>query len=144
MKGASAEPWANTSRAPTATAAVAGLFLMADSQRFFNPRYRKEDSRSAVAWLRGQLPPGSLVAVAPGYQAEVLAYYAQRGGANLVLTGLPDTASSLGSALPDALLITRLHHVPHWRELVGSLEAKTKSSPHPVDLVGYRAFLIRR
>jgi hypothetical protein len=58
--------------------------------------------------------------------------------------GLPDTASSLGSVLPDALLITRLHHVPHWRELVSTLGPGIGNSPALPDLVGYRAFLIHR
>jgi hypothetical protein len=59
--------------------------------------------------------------------------------------GLKHTSlGSLGSALPDALLITRLHHVPHWRELVGSLGPRVGSSPASPELVGYRAFLICR
>src|SRR6187200_3473865 len=35
-----------------ALAMTAGLFLWADAQRFFVTRFWKEDSRSAVAWLR--------------------------------------------------------------------------------------------
>jgi 4-amino-4-deoxy-L-arabinose transferase-like glycosyltransferase len=124
-----------------AAALLAGLFLWADAQWFFAPRYWKEDSRSAVAWLRGKLPPGSRVAVAPGYQTGVLTYYARRSGADLVFESLPDTASSLGSALPDALLVTRLHHLPHWRALVRSFDFVAGNRPPPVELVGYRVFL---
>jgi uncharacterized membrane protein len=123
---------------------VGGLFIWADAQWFYQPRYWKEDSRSAVALLGKQLPPNSVVDVAPGYQAPVLTYYAQRGGESLLFTGIPDTARSIGSPLPAALLLTRLHHVPHWQELVRSLESSSASSPSPVELVGYRAFLIRR
>ena len=79
------------SRRWIATALLAGLFLWSDAQWFFASRYWKEDSRSAVAWLQSRLPPGARVAVAPGYQAEVLTYYARRGRANLVFAGLPDT-----------------------------------------------------
>ena len=131
-------------RLSIATALVIGLSLWADAQWFFSPRYWKEDSRSAVAWLQGKLPPGSTVAVAPGYQASVLTHYARGVGADLVFEALPDTVTSLGSALPDALLVTRLHHLPHWRELVRSLDRSPGSPPRPVELVGYRAFLIRR
>jgi hypothetical protein len=131
-------------RRATATALVAALFLWADAQWFFNPRYWKEDSRTAVAWLKDKLPAGSTVAVAPGYQANVVTYYAGREGVNLVFVGLPDSASFIESAPPDALLITRLHHVPHWRELVRSFQSRTESPPRPVKLVGYRAFLTRR
>jgi hypothetical protein len=74
----------------------------------------------------------------------VLTDYAQGGGADLVFVGLPDTTTSLASPLADALLITRLHYVPHWRELVGSLKPRAESSPTLPELVGYRAFLIRR
>jgi 4-amino-4-deoxy-L-arabinose transferase-like glycosyltransferase len=126
-----------------ATTLMAGLFLWADAQWFFAPRYWKEDSRSAVAWLRGQLPPGSTVAVAPGYQKGVLTYYARRGGADFVFDSLPETARSLGSALPKALLITRIHHLPHWRELVSSLDP-VAGNPPPIELTGYRAFLAPR
>jgi len=131
-------------RRRVATALLAGLFLWADAQWFFAPRYWKEDSRSAVAWLRGKLPPGSRVAVAPGYQTGVLTYYARRAGADFVFDSIPETASSLGSTLPDALLISRLHHLPHWRELVRSLEPGAGSPPPAIELVGYRAFLAPR
>jgi hypothetical protein len=131
-------------RRAIATALVTGLFLWADAQWFFAPRYWKEDSRSAVAWLQAKLPPGSTVAVAPGYQMRVLNYYARRGRADFVFAGLPDTASSLGSAVPDALLVARLHHVPDWMKLVRSLDRSAGRPPHAVELVGYRVFLLRR
>jgi 4-amino-4-deoxy-L-arabinose transferase-like glycosyltransferase len=131
-------------RRSLATTLVAGLFLWADAQWFFSPRYWKEDSRSAVAWLRGKLPPGSRVAVAPGYQTGVLTYYARRSGADFVFDSLPEAASSLGSTLPEALLVTRLHHLPHWRELVRSLDPVAGIPPSPIELIGYRAFLAPR
>lgn len=124
-----------------ATALIIGLMLWANAQWFFAPRYWKEDSRSAVAWLQGKLPPGSAVAVAPGYQRGVLVYYAQRAGADFVFDSLPEAASSLGSILPEALLVTRMHHLPYWKELVQSLYPRTGSPPPAVDLLGYRVFL---
>ncbi|MBA3345745.1 MAG: glycosyltransferase family 39 protein [Gemmatimonadales bacterium] len=127
-----------------ALTALIGLALWADAQWFLVSRYWKEDSRSAVAWLRRKLPPGSTVAVAPGYQAGVLTYYAHRVGAELVFDSLPDAARSLGSTHPEALLVTRMHHLPHWRELVHSLDAGAGSPRHGVELVGYRAFLLPR
>jgi mannosyltransferase len=123
---------------------VAGLFLWADAQWFFTRRYWKEDSRSAIAWLRGQLPPGSRIAVAPGYQTGVLTYYAQRGRAAFVFDSLPESARSVGPHLPDALLITRLYHLPHWKEIVRSLDPNGSALPPSVQLVGYRAFLAPR
>lgn len=127
-----------------ATVLIIGLLLWADAQWFFVPRYWKEDSRSAVAWLKGKLPPGSTVAVAPGYQTGVLTYYARRTGADLVFDSLPEATSSLGSTHPEALLVTRMHHLPHWRELVRSLDPSAGSPRRAVELVGYRAFLLHR
>ena len=131
-------------RRSVAATLVAGLFLWADAQWFFAPRYWKEDSRSAIAWLQANLPPGSTVAIAPGYQKGVLTYYARRSGAAFVFDSLPEAASSLRSALPEALLVTRLHHLPHWRELVRSFEPVAGNPPPPIDLVGYRVFLAPR
>lgn len=116
------------------------LLVWADLQWFFTPRYRKDDSRSAVAWLKAELPPGSTVAVAPGYQTGVLRYYATRLGARFTFVGLPTTtAAVLDSPLPKALLLSRLHHLPHWRELVRSLQQGPNSSP-AIELTGYRIF----
>jgi hypothetical protein len=84
------------------------------------------------------------VAVAPGYQKGILAYYARRSGADFVFDSLPEAASSLGSTLPEALLVTRLHHLPHWRELVRSLDPIAGNPPPPIELTGYRAFLAPR
>jgi hypothetical protein len=125
-------------------AVIIGLLLWADAQWFLTPRYRKEDSRSAVAWLQRKLPPGSTVAVAPGYQKGVLTYYARRTGADFVFDSLPEAASSLGSTLPEALLITRMHHLPHWKELVQSLDPGAGRPAPAIELVGYRAFLAPR
>ena len=125
------------------TALLVGLFLWADAQWFFAARYGKEDSRSAVAWLHSHLPTGSAVAVAPGYQAGVLTYYARREQADLVFVGL-QTVSALDSASTSALLITRLHHVPHWPALIRSLPARSQDVTPGAGLLGYRAFLLRR
>jgi len=128
-------------RRTVAVILVTGLFLWADAQWFFAPRYWKEDSRSAVAWLARRLPPGSTVAIAPGYQKGVLTYYASRSGVDLNFDSLPEAARSVGSPLPEALLVTRLHHLPYWKELVNSLEPGATSLPHATELIGYRVFL---
>jgi 4-amino-4-deoxy-L-arabinose transferase-like glycosyltransferase len=134
----------NRQAARWAVAVTAGLFLWADAQWFFVKRFWKEDSRSAVAWLRETLPVGSIIAVAPGYQARVLSYYSRHEGVDVIFAALPDSIRYLELPLPRAFLLTRLHHVPHWRELVQSLESRYSSSPAAIDLVGYRVFLIVR
>ena len=103
-----------------------------------------EQFDAAIAWLQGRLPRGSTVAVAPGYQRKVLTYYADRAGADFVFDSIPETTSSLGPTLPAALLVTRLHHLPYWRELVRSLDPRTGGPPPAVELVGYRVFLAPR
>jgi hypothetical protein len=45
--------------------------------------------------------------------------------------------------LPRALLLTRLHHVPHWRDLIRSFE-EGAGAILPFELVGYRGVLSRR
>jgi len=122
-------------------AVLLGLCCWADAQWLLVARYRKEDSRAAVAWLGANLPPGAKVAVAPGYQAEVLAYYAGRGRASLRFSGLSDTATGLPAGRIDALLLTRLHHVPHWDALLASAR-KRSSGPVPPVLVGYTAVVL--
>jgi 4-amino-4-deoxy-L-arabinose transferase-like glycosyltransferase len=118
---------------------VAILFLWADVQWFSSPGYWKDDSRSAVAWMKAELRPNARVAVGPGYQTGVLRYYAHRLGAQFSFDSLPEAAAGLGPPPPDALLLSRVHHLPHWRELVRSLNQSPDSSP-AVELTGYRIF----
>jgi mannosyltransferase len=125
------------------TTLSAGVFLWADAQWFYNNRYWKEDSRSAVTWLGDTLPAGATVAVAPGYQTGVLDYYARRGAVDLAFQPLTDTSRYLEPPLPGALLLTRLHHVPHWRDLVRSFEDGTGATLS-FELVGYRGFVRRQ
>lgn len=96
--------------------ALIGLALWADAQWFSSARYWKEDSRAAVAWLRDQLAPGATVAVAPDYSVQPLAYYARKAGAELRFRSIPPGGFPGGTS-PDALVLTRLHHVPEWRDL---------------------------
>ena len=104
------------SRALCLTALV-GLALWADAQWFWVPRYWKEDSRAAVGWLRSQLGPGARIAVAPVYYDKLLQYYSRKSGAELhFLPVLPESGFTTGASI-DALVLTRLHHVPSWREL---------------------------
>ena len=94
-----------------------GLALWADAQWFWVPRYWKEDSRAAVAWLRSHLGPGARIAVAPSYYDKPLQYYSQRLGAELrFLAILPDSGFTARASL-DGLVLTRLHHAPNWRDL---------------------------
>jgi mannosyltransferase len=120
-------------------ALLTALFVWADIQWFSTPDYWKDDSRSAAAWLEAELPRGSTVAVAPGYQTGVLRYYATRLGAQFTFDSLPEFAAVLHSPAPKALLVSRRHHLPHWRELVRSLTLEPNSPP-AVELVGYAVF----
>jgi uncharacterized membrane protein len=93
------------------------IALWADIQWYSAPRYHKEDSRSAAAWLARQLPAGSAVAVAPGYNTDVLGYYARRSGARLRFLPIASGAGLPGRDTVQALALTRLHHVPNWLTL---------------------------
>jgi mannosyltransferase len=96
---------------------LVGLGLWADAQWFWSSDYWKEDSRAAVAWLRDRLPPGATVAVAPSYGIQPLAYYSRKAGAELRFLPIPPGVGLPDGSMPDALVLTRLHHVPNWREL---------------------------
>jgi hypothetical protein len=134
---------ASRTRRPILLVVLVGLCCWADAQWFLVARYRKEDSRAAVAWLRANLPAGAKIAVAPGYQAEVLAYYAARERAALRFSGLSDTATAVPAGHVDALLLTRLHHVPHWELLLRSAR-KRSSDPVRPRLVGYAVVVLSR
>jgi mannosyltransferase len=101
--------------------AVAGMFcvvfIWADLQWFFVPRFRKDDSRAAIAWLEARLPPGATVAVAPSYAVGALAHYAERSGAHLCLVGVTTEDDLSRNRVPDALVLTRLYHVDNWKTL---------------------------
>jgi hypothetical protein len=94
--------------------AIIAVSLWADCQWFWVPNYWKEDSRAAVAWLHETLGSGASVSVAPSYSAATLSYYAEKGGVEIHFRPVPDTVA--GNS-PDALVLSRLHHVPNWREL---------------------------
>jgi 4-amino-4-deoxy-L-arabinose transferase-like glycosyltransferase len=135
---ASLEP--RLGRAVAAT--VVGLFLWADVQWFFTPRYHKDDSRAAIDWLSANLAPGSTVGVVPAYAVPVLGYYARKAGADLCLVSVTSEAI-LPEGAPDALVLTRLHHVPEWRELQEEFEKSGTSAVQRRTVTGYR-MLIKR
>ncbi len=102
--------------------ALMSLALWADGQWFWVPGYWKEDSRAAVTWLRDNLAAGATAAVAPSYQKRLLEYYASKAGAELKFVAvLPGSRLAHGLS-PEALVLTRLHHVPNRRQLEADFE----------------------
>jgi 4-amino-4-deoxy-L-arabinose transferase-like glycosyltransferase len=120
-------------------AAVIGLFLWADAQWFFVPRYRRDDSRAAIGWLGGNLAPGSTVGVVPAYAVPVLSYYARKAGTDLCLV----SGAIPPATAPDALVLGRLHHVPEWRQLQEKFEDSGGSAIQRHAVIGYQ-ILIKR
>jgi len=116
---------------------LVGVALWADVQWFRSERYGKEDSRAAVAWLRDNLAPGATVAVAPSYGVEPLAYYARKAGARIRFLPIGSGADVPGSTSPDVLVLTRLHHVPDWRELKANFVGRAGVGVREVQVVGY-------
>ena len=103
-------------------ALVCLVFLWADAQWLFASPYRKDDARAAVDWLKGRLPPDATVAVAPGYVVGTLSHYARRSGTRLCFVSLSADDGLPTDPAPTALLLTRLHHAPAWRDLVRQFE----------------------
>ena len=111
-----------SSRAPLGRALPALLLILfawADAQWFFSPSYWKDDSRAAVRWLSGHLPPGSKVAVAPDYAIRILTHYAGEQSAEFqIVPAIPNERWT--NDAPVALVLTRLHHVPDHANLVAT------------------------
>lgn len=126
---------------PTArTYLLAALFAVAlwsDAQLFGSTRYAKEDSRAAVAWLRDNLVPGARVAVAPNYSIEPLKYYARQVGVELRFFAAPRGGGFAGDTTFDALVLTRLHHVPNWHELRASFQSLVGVRVYEGRVAGY-------
>lgn len=123
------------------TGLVLGLFLWADAQWFLVPQYRKEDSRAAAACLIRILPRGSTVAIAPAFMTGVLAHYAAQHGDSLRVVGVdhPKELSQFPGA--DALLLTRLHHLPDAAALRQAF-LSTRPAPTSLDgVVGYHIYV---
>jgi hypothetical protein len=121
-----------------------GVSLWADVQWFRSARYWKEDARAAAAWLGRNLAPGATVAVAPSYGIQPLAYYAELGGADLRLLPAERGDSFRGVDAPVALVLTRLHHVPDWRELRAEFTSRSGPGMQEVQMVGYEILVGRR
>ena len=114
--------------------ATVGLATAADVQWYTEPTYWKDDSRAMVTWLAERLPPGSMVAVAPGYAGGVLSYYASRQGAQLGFVAAEDSANPPEAA---ALLLTRLHHVPEAASLEDRFRRMAGGKTEDVAVGGY-------
>jgi uncharacterized membrane protein len=118
-------------------AALLGLATWADVQWFTSARYWKEDARAAVAWMKDNLAPGAVVAVAPGYSVQPLAHYARLGGADVHFLPAGKGDGPAGAKAPVALVLTRLHHVPDWRALRADFIDRSGSGIRRVEVVGY-------
>jgi 4-amino-4-deoxy-L-arabinose transferase-like glycosyltransferase len=120
-----------------ALSTLLGLALWADVQWFRSPLYWKEDSRAAVAWLHERLAPGATVAVAPAYNIRPLAYYARRTGVDIRFVPAVSGPTRSDGPTSDALLLTRLHHVPNWRTLKAGFATRTDGEVVEGRVAGY-------
>jgi len=122
-------------------AVLVSIGLVADAQWFWSPRYWKEDSRAAVTWLANRLPSGASVAVAPSYSISSLRYYAAKAGADLHMNSASGSAGWDPIEGPDALVLTRLHHVPDWRELRARFLRHAGTTVVEGEVEGYRLLI---
>jgi hypothetical protein len=115
--------------------------LWADGQWFWVRGYWKEDSRAAVEWLRARLGPGAVVAVAPSYYDQPLAYYSNKAGAALQFVDIPPGTDSLALRPLNALVLTRLHHVPDWKKLKASFVRRAGPGVLETEVAGYQVLI---
>jgi mannosyltransferase len=120
------------------TAIFCVVFVWADVQWFLAPRYRKDDSRAAIAWLGAHLPPDATVAVAPSYAVGALAHYAEKSGTRLCLVGVTAEPDLSRDRVPDALVLTRLYHVGNWQGLEAEYSRLSGSSVERGSEIGFR------
>jgi hypothetical protein len=118
-----------------------GVSLWADLQWFWVSRYWKEDSRGAVSWLTATLPAGARVGVAPEHMENTLAHYAGPRRSGLCIVRVDPDEDFADGRVPDALLLTRLHHLPRWRQLEGAFERAAGDRLVVDSIVGYRILL---
>jgi uncharacterized membrane protein len=123
---------------------LVALALWADGQRFYWPGYWKEDSRAAVAWLRAELAPGATVAVAPSYSITPLEYYSRQAAVRISFVPAATGSDSAAPVIPDALVLTRLHHVPDWRELKARFVEESGTAVLRGEVPGYEMLIRRR
>jgi 4-amino-4-deoxy-L-arabinose transferase-like glycosyltransferase len=122
-------------------ALVLALFLWSDAQWFWARQYRKEDSRAAVACMSRILRPGSTVAIAPGFMAGVLNHYVTQQRDTLQIVGV-DHPTELGKVPgAEALLLTRLHHVPDAAALREAFLHAARPSTSLSGVVGYHIYV---
>jgi 4-amino-4-deoxy-L-arabinose transferase-like glycosyltransferase len=120
--------------------AVAGW---ADWQWFARPAYGKNDTRAAVAQLDAVLPDAAAIAVAPGYVAPMLDHYAARKGRQWTYMPIAPGADAAFDPAPDALIVTREHHVPNADALILRFSERSGNVIH-LEASGYRLFVRRK
>lgn len=114
------------------------IFIWADVQWFYGRRYRKDDSRAAIAWLGAHLPEGATVAVAPNYAVGGLAHYDTHSGKHFCLIGVATKDDMTRSGIPDALVLTRLYHVDNWQLMEREFDRLSGPSVERGAEVGFR------
>ena len=119
-------------------AVFCGVSVWADAQWFWISRYWKEDSRGAVSTLAATLPRGALVAVGPAYLRPTLLYYVRETEAELCIVGVDSENQITADSMPRALLISRLHHLPRWRQIEDAYQAGAGEPLRWDSLPGYR------
>jgi mannosyltransferase len=122
-------------------ALVAAVTGAATVQWFCNPRYAKDDARSAVQWIARHAAPGSVIAVAPLYAEPVVEYYAKRAG--LVADIRPAESAKDLAEFPrvDALVLTRRQHVARWEELQ-AFARRNGAEPRRAEFPGFEVLLL--
>jgi 4-amino-4-deoxy-L-arabinose transferase-like glycosyltransferase len=121
---------------------LAGIFATATVQWFTNPRYAKDDARSAVAWLSAHAAPDAVIAVAPLYAEAVVEHYARRQAPAADIRPAESAADLAAMPRLDALVITRRQHVPRVEELM----AFVREAGGPVERAefpGFEVLLLR-
>ena len=121
---------------------VCVIALIANAQWYFVPKYAKNDARKAVTILSQQLDGDARIAVAPAYALTLFEYYASRvPGQPWLLEGVPSGKSADFKPVPEALVLTREHHVPNAASLVERFRNACNQDVWAFTCVGYRMWV---
>jgi hypothetical protein len=124
-----------------ALAGVLVVGLWADGQWFYDPGYRKGDSRAVSQWLVENKDRVKTWTVLPGYLSASVEWYLQSNPE--VLSGLRLPAQDRTTSfppLPDALIIGRRHHLIEPDKLVASYLSGAGDAQTNLSFTGFEIY----
>jgi hypothetical protein len=125
-----------------AFAAVLLTGLWADAQWFYDPAYRKTDSRAVAQWLVDNQASVRSWTVLPGYLGESVEWYL-RGHPEILAREQPPTQAHTTSfpPIPDVLIIGRRHHIEQPDQIIAAYRASAGAVQAVHGIAGFELYV---